>query len=56
MSTGWTITRRDLRSPVVPEDQLRLLLVSMSIPNGLMAVEVVCETPSKVTELTLEKH
>jgi len=22
MSTGWTITRRDLRSPVVPEDQL----------------------------------
>jgi hypothetical protein len=52
MSPGWTITRRDLGSPVVSESQLIHSQVLLSLPNGLMAVEVVCETPSKITKLS----
>jgi hypothetical protein len=51
MSSSRSITRRDLGSPVVSTYQLYFRLARFSSPNGSITVEVVCETPTEITEL-----
>jgi len=55
MSSGRSISRRDLGSPVVSRRQLIHIAnrIQDRLPDGLMAIEVVCETPTEITKLSL---
>ena len=55
MSSSGSIARGNLGSPVVSECQLSISerRIQASLPDRLMTVQVVCETPTEITELPL---
>jgi len=54
MSSGRSISRRDLGSPVISIHQLlHCESGDASIPDRLMTVEVISETPTEITKLSL---
>lgn len=55
MSSGRSIARGNLGSPVVSECQLFVYherIDRSSLPDRLMTVQVVCETPTEITKLS----
>ena len=56
MSSSGSIARGNLGSPVVSECQLFVYherIDRSSLPDRLMTVQVVCETPTEITKLLL---